>query len=223
MFSIRRAYYDLLARLDTARATVDAERWRIASVERVFGTNIAALRNQFSDRNIELNRLLTRSDHRIADLEDVGVHALFYSRAIERHDLDACMGIVRQGRRESAPNRFVRETSEGVDLTVFPSVEVWFGGYQINLLTNDVDALHQIDAAEFSPPPPWVAFPNFEPPSVLLQGEQQFWFENVWDAFFQPLTREERAAYLAAHDAPAEWVEDLNYRAMGPTDDPEPG
>jgi hypothetical protein len=207
-------------RREEARSNEWIKQVRVDSTERLFSENIDVLRVTFNYiLDAPTDRFPVSASHPL-HLGEIGLNAFVQSYYIELVSADDLMEIVQTGREAIDTRHFVSLRNSRVVAHTYVASEHVFGGVRVHVLSNEVSLFASLNAAKFSPPPPWVAFPNFEPPSVLLQGEQQFWFEGVWDAFFQPLTQEERAAYLAAHDAPAEWVEDLNDRAMLPTDDP---
>jgi hypothetical protein len=197
-------------------------RTRTESTERLFAQKVDVLKIAFGptpDPSIEAQRP-DRLD--ALYLGSIGLDASVQAYAADMDALPDFMGLLRTGRSEAAPGHLIDQHGDNSRLHTYFAIEPWFGGKRVHVLSNDNDLFARLTDAHVRPPPPWVALPDFQPPSVLLQGDQQFWFENVWDPYFQPLTREERAAYLATHDAPAEWVEDLSDRAMRPTNDPEP-
>lgn len=69
--------------------------------------------------------------------------------------------------------------------------------------------------------PPWLEFPSlpadrFHPSA--RQGLVEVWFDNVWNPFWSPLSKEDKAAYLDQWQAPDEWRKALDLFEWEPFD-----
>jgi len=217
-----RSVFDALRLRRDKRLENQAADWfvrtRIESTERLFDQAISVLREVLGSTREPPFDLRDPDRPDSSYLGDIGLDAYVRSYATESDALPDVMTLLKTGRIEVAPGHIVFQRADSSSSHTYYAVEPWFGGQRVHVLSNDGDIFIQLKAAKIRPPPPWVAFPNFEPPSVLLQGTQQFWFENVWDPFFQSLTLPERVTYLTEHKAPAEWVEDLSCRLSHPSD-----
>jgi len=56
------------------------------------------------------------------------------------------------------------------------------------------------------PVPPWLAFPDYNPPSGgWRQGDGEEWMHQVWQPFWRMLPPYERSRYLSEHRCPIQW------------------
>lgn len=54
--------------------------------------------------------------------------------------------------------------------------------------------------------PPWQAFPKYPWGSInWREGDGEFWWENVWQAFWKGLSKTEKQDYLDRQNSPREW------------------
>lgn len=92
-----------------------------------------------------------------------------------------------------------------------------FNGLIIELITNSRTFLEQLDATFKAPPAPWFAFPDMAPIEAVMskQGSLDYWWEWIWNPFWQHASDEVRLAYLKQHGASNEWIEYLAEPANG--------
>ena len=92
-----------------------------------------------------------------------------------------------------------------------------FNGLIIELITNSKTFLERLDVSFKAPPPPWFAFPDMEPIEVIMnkQGSLEYWWDWIWNPFWQHASDEVRMAYLKQHGASDEWIEYLAEPANG--------
>lgn len=73
-----------------------------------------------------------------------------------------------------------------------------FKGLTINLITNNIQLLNDIDSAKLDTRPPWIVFPELDPRYLgSLQGDMDYWFCYIWDPFWNNLSLEERKSYFS--------------------------
>ncbi len=63
-------------------------------------------------------------------------------------------------------------------------------------------------------PPPWTTFPEIDPdelPAYLKQGLTEWWFDEAWRPFWNPLSMAQREQYLDYWQAPEKWRENLHF------------
>lgn len=92
-----------------------------------------------------------------------------------------------------------------------------FNGLIIELITNSKTFLERLDVSFNAPPPPWFAFPDMESIEVIMnkQGSLEYWWDWIWNPFWEHASAETRADYLSAHKASVEWAEYLAGQADG--------
>ncbi|WP_068828699.1 hypothetical protein [Pseudomonas sp. BMS12] len=92
-----------------------------------------------------------------------------------------------------------------------------FSGLLIELTTNSKVFLEQLDTTFKAPPAPWFAFPDMEPIEAIMskQSSLEYWWNWVWNPFWQHASDEVRMAYLKQHGASDEWIEYLAEPANG--------
>ncbi|WP_277373442.1 hypothetical protein [Pseudomonas sp. AA-38] len=92
-----------------------------------------------------------------------------------------------------------------------------FNGLIIELITNSQMFLERLDATFKAPPAPWFAFPDMAPIEAIMskQGSLEYWWDNIWNPFWQHASDEVRMAYLKQHEASDEWIEYLVEPANG--------
>ncbi len=119
-----------------------------------------------------------------------------WSAKIEPHRLDGYMDLVETGRQSPAPRHFTSRPRDEYDRHVLVSTKSEFSGEMVRLFTNDVELLNTLTAARFNPPAPWVAFPESGPLIFNLQGDAQYWYEHVWDPYWENLSLAEQSDFL---------------------------
>lgn len=97
--------------------------------------------------------------------------------------------------------------------TFFSSAD-HYSGKTVSLLTNDVELICSVSAFEFNPPLPWLAWYELGSLIYTLQGDAQYWYENVWDRYWESLSLteqdaiiEERRSSTNAYLSEEEWEE----------------
>ena len=129
---------------------------------------------------------------------------------VEVEQFPVYVNLVAAGRVRVGPRQFARDGA----IHAFFSCVDRYSGKQVSLLTNDVKLVRSVSAAGFNPPPPWLAW--YECGSLIynLQGDAQYWYENVWDRYWDSLILTEQDAFMDgrrssanAYLSEAEWAE----------------
>jgi hypothetical protein len=87
-----------------------------------------------------------------------------------------------------------------------------FGGVVVEVTTNSLPMILEIDAHSFAPAPPWVVFPKLEPIELEMnkQGSIDYWWSHIWLPFWSTRTEAEKRQYLFDNRANAKWSEALS-------------
>lgn len=88
------------------------------------------------------------------------------------------------------------------------SISQEFAGSTITLLTNDLSLFDRIEEGHYSPPPPWIVFPEYDPETLgSLQGDIDYWWYTYWSPFWRRMPASQQAQYLKDHGATDAWAE----------------
>ncbi|RQU85410.1 hypothetical protein [Burkholderia cenocepacia] len=147
-----------------------------------------------------------------------GVKAFCVTQDVEVEQFPAYVNLVVTGRERVGPRQFVRDGS----IHAFFSGVDRCSGKQANLLTNDVELVRSVLAAGFNPPPPWLAWYELGSLIYNLQGDAQYWYEKVWDRYWESLSlieqdtfvdrrRSSTSAYMSDEEW-AEWIDAIRTR-----------
>lgn len=70
-----------------------------------------------------------------------------------------------------------------------------FGGYLIEVMTASIKMVEDILAKRTYPPSPEISFPKLNPEEYYgsLQGNIDFWFNQLWEPYWKSLSKEDRA------------------------------
>lgn len=122
----------------------------------------------------------------------LGVKAFCVTQDVEVEQFPAYVNLVVAGRERVGPREFVRD---GSIHAFFAGVDR-YSGKQVNLLTNDAELVRSVSVAGFNPPPPWLAWYELGSLIYNLQGDAQYWYENVWDRYWERLSLAEQDAFI---------------------------
>lgn len=96
----------------------------------------------------------------------------------------------------------------GSELIIHINVSQEFAGTMITLLTNDVSVFDRIEVGNYSPPPPWIVFPEYDPETLgSLQGDIDYWWYTFWSPFWKRISEPQQEEYLNDAHATEAWAE----------------
>jgi len=165
------------------------------AIERVFGKSVEALRKLFPMAEPRL-RDIGSSDSQDKFLDKLDVNALVHTEEVSPEQFPLMMSLLNKGREEVSLGQFERSTGGQLKRSLL-ATEDRFSGKTVRLLTNDIELLNSIVEAKFSPPPPWVVWLELGPASaVARQGDAEYWYDFVWDKFWNKLSLAEQEQYV---------------------------
>ncbi|MEC4775145.1 hypothetical protein [Burkholderia cenocepacia] len=225
MSILKRVFGNFVDARQLRRASRDLFKRRQQAIEQLFEADLEYVRAVFAETPAALR--LESFPHYPGAVwtGDLGVNAFYVTQDIEVEQFPIYAKLVRTGRARSGPCQFVRD---GALHTFFASVDR-YSGKQVSLWTNDVELVRSVSASRFNPPPPWLAWYELGPMTCDLQGDAQYWYENVWDRYWESLSLVEQDAFIGvrlpsayaylSEEEWAEWVDavrtrDALYREM---------
>ncbi|WP_414869213.1 hypothetical protein [Pseudomonas sp. IT-347P] len=86
-----------------------------------------------------------------------------------------------------------------------------FQSATIRLVTNSTELLILLSQKKFSAPPPWIAFPGYEPAwwGGNMEGAQGYYDNIYFSLFFTNLNNNEKQAYYERFNASQKWIDRL--------------
>ncbi|KVG26709.1 hypothetical protein BGV70_22890 [Burkholderia ubonensis] len=188
------------------------------AASRLFDTNLDVLRKTFASTPMALQSASLPNYPGAVWMGHIGVNAFGVTQDIEIEQFPVYFNLVVAGRERVGPRQFMRDGS----IHAFFSNTNHYSGKQVSLLTNDVELVHSVSASEFNPPPPWLAWYELGSSICNLQGDAQYWYENVWDRYWESLSLAEQDAFIEARRTSAnayltdeewgEWLEAVRTR-----------
>ncbi|KVO29138.1 hypothetical protein WM28_11115 [Burkholderia ubonensis] len=189
-----------------------------AEAVRLFDTNLEALRKTFASTPTTLQLASLPNYPGGVWMGHIGVNAFGVTRDIEVEQFPVYFNLVVAGKERVGPYQFVRGGSIN---TFFSSTDHYYGK-KVSLLTNDVELVRSVSASGFNPPPPWLAWYELGSLICNLQSDAQYWYENVWDRYWESLSLAEQDAFIEerrtsanaylAEEEWAEWLEAVRTR-----------
>ncbi|QRR08579.1 hypothetical protein FPJ27_19680 [Burkholderia sp. MS455] len=148
----------------------------------------------------------------------LGVKAFYVTQDVEVEQFPVYVNLVAAGMVRVGPRQFARDGS----IHAFFSGVDHYSGKQVSLLTNDVELVRLVSAAGFNPPPPWLAWYELGSLIYNLQSDAQYWYEDVWDRYWESLSLADQDAFIdgrrsSAHaylgkEEWAEWIDAIRTR-----------
>ncbi|MPV69067.1 hypothetical protein [Burkholderia sp. BE17] len=193
------------------------EEHRAAAV-RLFDTDLDVLRKTFASTPTALQSTPLPNYPGAVWMGHIGINAFSVTQDIEVEHFPVYFNLVAAGNERLGRHWFGRSDATR---TFFSSADR-FSGKTISLLTSDVELICAVSAAKFNPPPPWIAWYELGPLIHNLQGDAQYWYENVWDRYWESLSlaeqdtfvegrRSSTNAYLTATQR-EDWIESIRMR-----------
>ncbi|MBN3790637.1 hypothetical protein [Burkholderia sp. Ac-20353] len=169
---------------------------QVKTVERVFSEDIKTLREWFPVGEYNLKDA-DYQDPQDMILVEIGVNAIVHTEEVLVEQFPLLVNLIKEGREEVAVRSFERK-SGGLTYRAIFATEDRFSGKTARILTNDIELLKSIANCDFRPPPPWIVWYELGPSSSIeRQGDPDYWFNYVWDRFWDKLSLEEQAKYVA--------------------------
>ncbi|MDR6499454.1 hypothetical protein J2785_002607 [Burkholderia ambifaria] len=193
------------------------EEHRAAAV-RLFDTNLDVLRKTFASTPTTLQSAPLPNYPGAVWMGHIGINAFAVTQDIEVEQFPVYFNLVAAGNERLGRHRF---GCDGATHTFFSSIDRW-SGKAVSLLTTDVNLIRAVSAAKFNPPPPWIAWYDLGSLTHNLQGDAQYWYENVWDRYWEGLSLIEQDAFIEARHLSTnsyftveqwvDWVESIRTR-----------
>lgn len=174
------------------RASRDLSKHRQQVIEQIFKADLTYVREVFAETPAALRSESLPDYPGAVWTGDLGVSAIYVTQDVEVEHFPIYVNLVVKGRQRAGPCQFVRDGS----LHTFFSATDRYSGKQVSLLTNDVELIRSVSASGFNPPPPWLAWYDVGPLIFNLQGDAQYWYENVWDRYWESLSLIEQDDYI---------------------------
>ncbi|WP_338641081.1 hypothetical protein [Burkholderia pyrrocinia] len=160
-------------------------------LQKIFGRLPEDLRRAFGGMSV-ISRLDNMPKYpSVRYLGDAGFHAFMWTQHMEFPAFPRFLQVVSEGREDVNFMQF-----EKGGHTAFLASSREFTGRNVYLLTNDVGLIDELARRQFSPTPPWIAYPELGPFAAYTQGEEEYWFITVWLPFWNSLSPSERDAYI---------------------------
>lgn len=150
---------------------------------------------------------------RIQPLKNIGLNAFLATQNIEPSLFSGYMELIKSGRTKLTNNHYENDGKHS-----FVAYYDEFNGRNVRLLTNDIALINSLAITKLNPPPPWTAWHELGPHIFNLQGDAQYWYENIWDTYWESLTLEQQDDFLDKHkpkfspDEWGDWVEAVRTR-----------
>lgn len=184
--------------------------------EQVLGYSPAELRLLFPHPTRVQQADLPNAYPQKSSLEPAKIHAVYTAILIVQSDFKNFMTLVERHFFPEAHRQFegvavVQNKSSVGDERLCFQVTEEFGGYAVRLVTDSTDILNDIDQSRFAPPPPWLAFHDYNPAwwGGSMQGAPEYYDDRYFSPFFRCLNTEQKNAYCIRFGASTEWVKAL--------------
>lgn len=192
------------------RASRDLFKRRQQAIEQLFEADLEYVRGVFAETPAALRSESFPDYPGAIWIGDLGVNAFYVTQDVEVEQFPVYANLVGTGRERVGPCQFVRDGS----LHTFFSSAGRYSGKHVSLLTNDAELVRSVSASRFNPPPPWLAWYALGPLIFNLQGDAQYWYENVWDRYWESLSLIEQDTFVdkrrsstTVYMSDEEWVE----------------
>ncbi|VWB87109.1 hypothetical protein BME24068_04148 [Burkholderia metallica] len=208
--NLKRMFGDFMDGRQSGRASREAFEQQRMAIEGLFEVDLTYLRETFVGTPETLQSESFPDYPGAVWIGGLGVKAFCVTQDVEVEQFPAFADLVVAGRERVGPRQFARD---GAIHAFFSGVDR-YSGKQVNLLSNDVELVRLVSAAGFNPPPPWLAWYELGALIYNLQGDAQYWYENVWDRYWESLSLAEQDAFIDERRSSArdylneeEWVE----------------
>lgn len=218
MSTLKKVLGDFIGRRQSRRASRELLEERKAAIERLFEVELTYLCEMFSGTPVTAQSESFPAYPGVVWMGDIGIKAFGVTQDVEVEQFPVYLNLVAAGRERVSPRQFVR----GGPIHTFFSSDDHYSGKKVSLLTNDVELVRAVSAARFNPPPPWLAWYELGSLICNLQGDAQYWYEQVWDRYWENLSLVEQDAFIEERRSSAraylseeewrEWLESVRTR-----------
>ena len=216
--SLKRMFADFMGGRQSRRESRELFEQQQMAIEELFEADLTYLRETFAGTPETLQSESFPDYPGAVWTGGLGVKAFCVTQDVEVEQFPIYVKLVAAGRVRVGPRQFARN---GAIHAFFSGVDR-YSGKQVSLLTNDVELVRSVSAAGFNPPPPWLAWYELGSLIYNLQGDAQYWYENVWDRYWESLSLAEQHAFIdgrrsSAHaylgvEEWAEWIDAIRTR-----------
>lgn len=184
--------------------------------EQIAGYSIPELQSVF-DKPLLTSDIFLPSYPRVTSLESVGIPAYYTSFIIDQKDTLDFFVLIESNFNYASEKPFndlsakkYSNAQKNEHLIFFTSTKE-FNSVTVRLVSNSADFLTAIAGENFSVPPPWVAFEDYNPSwwGGAMQGAQGYYNDNYFFPFFTQLSASEKQTYYARFEATDDWIKAL--------------
>ena len=180
--------------------------------EQILGYSIPELRRLFQQPRVTDQAQFPKAYPKKYSLESRGIQAFYTALLLDKRDVENFLAIVNsrfvpEQKRQCADSVVVQSRCiESGDLLCYAGADE-FEGHVFKLLTNSLVFLAEIDQRGYCPPPPWVAFPGYNPEwwGGSMQGAQGYFDDNYFSPFFRSLDAANKKKYSVKYGASPDW------------------
>ncbi|MBC3777177.1 hypothetical protein [Pseudomonas sp. SWRI99] len=150
-------------------------------------------------------------------LKNIGINAFYSSFLISIDDIDNFEAVVTSDSNLESKRYFndlpvLHYTDATTSAKAIYSISTReFHSATIRMITDSAELLLRLKDEKFFLPPPWIAFPDYEPSwwGGNMEGAQGYYDENYFYPFFTNLNDSEKHAYYQKFSASQNWINRL--------------
>ncbi|WP_336354554.1 hypothetical protein [Pseudomonas granadensis] len=182
--------------------------------EQIIGYTLPELKKLFS-RPLQIVEFMKYPP--TSSLKNIGIEAVYSSFLIATDDIIHFEGLIESNFRLATKRSFnglpvhqyTNTTTNSEAILSISTRE--FHSTTIRIVTNSTDLLLRLNSKRLPLPPPWVAFPDYEPSwwGGNMEGAQGYYDDNYFYPFFTNLDDCEKQAYYQKFSASKEWIDRL--------------
>ena len=185
--------------------------------EQVLGYSPSELQLLFQNSTVSVNPNFLGKSPKIIPLDTIGINVFYASQLIDKREIELFLKRV--------DSYFVLETKRmfnGVDVVQYKGrkenerlcylISEEFENLVIKLVTDSTQFLNILYECDFTVPPPWIVFKDYNPKwwgGGSMQGAQGYYDDNFFYPYFMNLDREKKENYYIKYDASQAWKKQL--------------
>lgn len=180
--------------------------------EQVLGYSLSELQALFQNSTVTVNPDSLGRHPKIDSLAAVGIHAFYVSQLIDKREVECFLNRVNsyftlETKRMFHDTAVVQCKGRKENERLCYLIAEEFENSVIKLVTDSTTFLNSLGECNFSVPPPWIAFKDYNPKwwGGNMQGAQGYYDDNFFSPYFTNLNREQRAKYYVKYDASQDW------------------